>query len=266
MMENIDIEESTNKKKSTINKNAEIAKIYDNWNVWKNGKNQALDINMHYTPSQSAKKILKFLENKDRNIKILDAGCGNGNIAQVVLKAGFQVEGCDISSSAKNKIKKFYNCSIDSLPMKDSFYDVVYSFSVLHHLDNPKKGISEFKRVLKKNGFLIITNHTKYSVFTLFRKYFLSYFKKHSHLKYLRFDSVSTWINRLKEEKFEIIDYEGIQGSFILNFFADCLSKILPEKYNLFAYLDKFIMNLFPKKWSANMAYHSLIVVKKNEE
>ena len=43
-------------------------------------------------------------------------------------------------------------CSALCLPFKDSILDFVYSFGVLHHTTDPKKGLWEISRILKKNS------------------------------------------------------------------------------------------------------------------
>jgi len=254
------------KPRRTANNKEDLARIYDEWSVWKDDKNELLDLNLHYTPNQTGRKFLSFLKDKSKTLKILDAGCGNGNIAQRAIKEGFHVEGCDISEVAKQKMEMFYRCSIDNLPMEDSFYDTICSFSVLHHLDNPSQGILELNRVLKKGGYLLVTNHTKYSFFTFYRKYILSKIRKNSHLKYLKFNSLETWTQRFEDAGFSVVDYEGIQYSFTLNLLADISIKFLPEKYNIFATLDKILMAILPKRWVANMSYHSFFILKKNAD
>lgn len=46
---------------------------------------------------------------------------------------------------------KLIQCSVLDIPLKDSIFDFAYSFGVLHHTTNPKKGLLAIARVLKKD-------------------------------------------------------------------------------------------------------------------
>lgn len=46
-------------------------------------------------------------------------------------------------------------CEADELRMTDSFYDFVVSVQVIEHFANPLKALKEWKRVIRKGGFLV---------------------------------------------------------------------------------------------------------------
>ena len=50
-----------------------------------------------------------------------------------------------------------YYCSADNIPVEDESFDIVMLAEVLEHLENPMDVLKECKRVLKKDGKLIIT-------------------------------------------------------------------------------------------------------------
>jgi len=43
-------------------------------------------------------------------------------------------------------------CSILNMPLKNNIFDFAYSFGALHHTADPKKGLLEISRILKKNS------------------------------------------------------------------------------------------------------------------
>lgn len=100
-------------------------------------------------------------------MKILDAGCGTGNLEKWILKTGLGVEmvAVDFSEAmlkrAKKKIRsnsiQFQKLDLTKrLPFDDSSFDAIVSNNVLYALPNAEEVIGEFKRVLKPSGRMVI--------------------------------------------------------------------------------------------------------------
>jgi glycosyltransferase involved in cell wall biosynthesis/ubiquinone/menaquinone biosynthesis C-methylase UbiE len=91
--------------------------------------------------------------------RTLDAGCGLGFLVSELKK--FNVESCgvDISDFAvkSSEDPDVVLGDVENLPFKNEVFDLVVSSEVLEHLNNPKKAVAEFKRVLKDGGYIIIT-------------------------------------------------------------------------------------------------------------
>ncbi len=93
--------------------------------------------------------------------KILDLGCGDGQHAMTASHYG-KVWAIDYSDEIiKTAAQRypdinFYHASAYNLPFEDNFFDFIYSVDVIEHLEEPRKMVSEAKRVLKPNGILII--------------------------------------------------------------------------------------------------------------
>jgi len=119
-------------------------------------------------PNQAVVELVKIF--KSRNIKrILDLGCGTGRHLVYLAKQGFEVYGSDVSerglSYAKRGLEKerlnaiILRSDMTVIPHPDTFFDAVISIYVIYHntLDNIEKAVSEIRRVLKKNGYLVLT-------------------------------------------------------------------------------------------------------------
>lgn len=99
------------------------------------------------------------------NSLVLDVGCGKGDYSRAIYDLGAsQVVGIDFSYEALLNAKKntdptlnidFVRCDINNLPFNASF-DFVYSYWVLHHLENTKRGFNNILNALKENGFINI--------------------------------------------------------------------------------------------------------------
>jgi len=114
-----------------------------------------------YYPKKHIIKFITFQKNK-KDIKWLDIGCSLGYLVKEVLEEGIDAYGIDISEYAiknavvENRVK--YG-SITDIPFEDNTFDVVSAFDVIEHIypKDTEKAILEMYRVLKNNGFLILT-------------------------------------------------------------------------------------------------------------
>ncbi|OGO11677.1 MAG: hypothetical protein A2Y53_05180 [Chloroflexi bacterium RBG_16_47_49] len=102
------------------------------------------------------------------NMSILDAGCGAGRQAREAAKRGYNVFGLDYSYEMLVKANSILNPDgkqntilsrgdIESLPYKDSSFDVIICLGVIAYLQSEKKTLLEFERVLKPGGMLILS-------------------------------------------------------------------------------------------------------------
>lgn len=97
--------------------------------------------------------------------KALDFGCGSGRSTRFLKKLGFKTIGVDINQEMINEAKKldsdgeYYLIKNNSIPSKESSFDLILIFAVLMEVSSKKemkKIFSELNRVLKKEGILII--------------------------------------------------------------------------------------------------------------
>lgn len=95
---------------------------------------------------------------------ILDFGCGRGDFACFLSKAGYKVHGVDISNAALDKARQAYPHllferigEMGQIPVMDAVYDVVWESEVLEHIFDVHAHLSEINRVLKSGGLFILT-------------------------------------------------------------------------------------------------------------
>lgn len=100
--------------------------------------------------------------------KILDLGCGNGNIINLLKKEReASYYGLDISENMIEEAKKrcdedveFTVGDSENLPYQDGQFDIIICNASFHHYTNPESAIKEIKRVLKTGGTLILGDPT----------------------------------------------------------------------------------------------------------
>lgn len=203
----------------------------------------------------------------DKNIKILDAGCGNGNYSIYLNQKGYiDITACDLFEELPYKRVNYQKAHIDNLPFPDHTFDFILSASVIYYLEEPENGIKEFSRVLKPGGSLLITAHTRYSLFSLWRKIkCLVGIKASQHFKYVHFLSASTYIKLLNNNGFNNIKADG----YNLSFFFFPIYKYIARVFEIIFKIKMPIMdirvtcNSVIARIKSEIAYHLILVAKK---
>ncbi len=109
--------------------------------------------------------------NKDKNVKILDIGCGTGRHAVELAKQGYNVTGIDLSESMLNRaIEKAQNLNLDidfqiadarKLPFENQFDLVIMicegAFPLMETDEMNFEILKNAAKALKNNGKLIFT-------------------------------------------------------------------------------------------------------------
>lgn len=97
---------------------------------------------------------------------VLDAGCGNGYLARKIAKTAKKVIGVDFTENlleaAKKRSKNIPNlklilANLEKLPFSANSFNVILCNMVLINVENLEITINELARVLKINGFIVIS-------------------------------------------------------------------------------------------------------------
>ncbi len=116
---------------------------------------------LSYNWSDQIDRFVKALHGN----RVLDAGCGGGRDIAEFLKRGYQIDGLDYSGITVRKCREnfpeatFYEGDIRKMNLPNNEYDglwVCASILNLKKFDVPDT-LSEFRRVLKKDGQLFIS-------------------------------------------------------------------------------------------------------------
>jgi ubiquinone/menaquinone biosynthesis C-methylase UbiE len=94
--------------------------------------------------------------------RVLEIGVGLGADHQKFAEAGAELFGCDLTDRAVKHTRTRLRLSglhstlqqadAEALPYQSDFFDVVYSWGVLHHSPDTRRAIHEVHRVLKPEG------------------------------------------------------------------------------------------------------------------
>ena len=137
-------------------------------------------------PSLELVRLEKIFFGQEKG-KLLEYGFGLGSNTIHLLKSGYKVFGLDVSSNALNRTKKrileidninqpellLLNKESKQIPFSDNMFDKIVAMSVISLLGSEEKIkylLSEFKRVLKPNGKIIVDINDHQSEFSQNKK------------------------------------------------------------------------------------------------
>lgn len=101
--------------------------------------------------------------------KVLDIGCGSGDLAAFYVKKGAVYSGIDLSCSMIERansnyvdlVRKgkatFQVADCENLPFIDKEFDVLSAVALIEYLPDPSKALDEISRVIKTGGYVLIT-------------------------------------------------------------------------------------------------------------
>jgi 2-polyprenyl-3-methyl-5-hydroxy-6-metoxy-1,4-benzoquinol methylase len=92
---------------------------------------------------------------------ILDVGCGMGRMLRTLQRRGWRVVGTEYGAkpredaTGKEEIEIRY-AALEACGLPNNSFDVITLWHVLEHLPNPKETLREIRRVLKRDGNVIL--------------------------------------------------------------------------------------------------------------
>ena len=144
---------------------------------------------------------------------IIDVGCGMGEFADSLEALGHSVSRVDGADHcvAYNRKKHYCNCTnleSDALPFADNTFDMAVSLDVIEHLWNTDHYLSEIKRVVKPNGYIILStpnyNYIRYRLLCVIGR-FDQFTYNSRHKKFFTTNS----FKRLLEDRIKITNVVG---------------------------------------------------------
>lgn len=205
------------------------------------------DIAKYYKPYKVLMNfIISFILKKSKNGRILDAGCGTGELSAKLAENGFELDSLDISKVMLDMFKrKIIKRNLKNIRIKQgdlnkkllyvsNRFDFVINVHSLFMLDDKRAVLTELGRVLKKNGFLIIAHHKPIKLQNviaavlreegligglgvlakLFKVGFYNIFLGQLHRKVYGDISVKSLVDYMKEKKFKYIISKILYNGF----------------------------------------------------
>jgi SAM-dependent methyltransferase len=153
--------------------------------------------------------------------RVLDVGCGEGQFAAELERAGFSVVGVDVAEEPLRRGRTRHpELDLRLVPaegpwsLPDAGFDVVWAGETIEHVADTAGWLSEVRRVLRSGGSLLLSTpaHGRLAMLRLAasRSAFDAHFDPRAD--HLRFYSARTLIRLLEDFGFEDIDVRSAAG------------------------------------------------------
>lgn len=149
--------------------------------------------------------------------KVLEVGVGAGTDFMQWVRSGAVAYGIDLTQEAIDHVVArlaLYNlhaqevkvADAEQLPYEDNFFDLVYSWGVIHHSPDMEQCLKEIIRVTKSGGIIKIMVYNRHSLFALYRYLLCGLFKgkpftRWDHILFNHQESIGTKAYTITEMK-----------------------------------------------------------------
>lgn len=205
---------------------------------------------------------------------LFDAGCGAGFFLDEARKAGYKVQGIDVSKGAINYAKNMLKLNVinaDLLNCKyiNNSFRIITLIQVIEHLIDPKPILRKIYKLLEHSGILYIAtpNINSYLSKTLQKDFnymippeHIGFYSKETLSKILsnvgfKIVKINTWgysTDLVSIIKFLLIRKSNIQLKRIENKIEDQPKKLFNQKKLKYLLFDKLFCNIFYKLLNQN--------------
>jgi 2-polyprenyl-3-methyl-5-hydroxy-6-metoxy-1,4-benzoquinol methylase len=154
-------------------------------------------------------ELLDVLEPFRKTNNLIDVGCGDGFFLETAKKRNWNVYGTEYTDIAikicKEKGINMKQGKLNPQEYAPDFFDVITSFEVVEHINNPQEEIANFSSILRKGGAVYVTtpNFNAASRYYLGNKWNVIEYPE--HLSYYTRKTLSTLF---KQHNFKIHSFQ----------------------------------------------------------
>lgn len=189
--------------------------------------------------------------------KVLEIGVGAGSDHLNWARSGADLFGVDLTEKGIETTKKrlkLYNLKsnlqridAENLPFKDNYFDIVYSWGVIHHSEDTEQVVKEIYRILKPGGkFLGMIYHRRsLHAFHLWIKNALlkgKPWRSFKHVLYHYNESIASKAYTFKETKLLFSEFKSCKITPFLSLadlrFFKSLESLLPSRFGFYLGLE----------------------------
>ncbi|MBD3361081.1 methyltransferase domain-containing protein [Candidatus Peregrinibacteria bacterium] len=121
------------------------------------------NIDKDYRNSNLNNFLLKLIKKHKKGGKILDVGAGSGHLIHILRNNNFDVTGIEPNKDQIKYANKLYgigdkiiNMKIENIENLREKFDVITLIDTLEHIKDDQKALKKLKKLLNKNGIILI--------------------------------------------------------------------------------------------------------------
>jgi SAM-dependent methyltransferase len=162
-----------------------------------------------------------FLAHIPKGGRVLDAGCGRSLFSELRSGWPFTVVAADVDHDLLRSRRgefpdwRWVTAGAEPLAFRSGVFDAVFAGELVEHLPDPRPGVAEFRRVLKRGGTLILTTPNRLRLANLVDRSERPF--SPDHLSELGYDEVRSL---LQAEGFEVLQATGLHLELCLNWLS----------------------------------------------
>lgn len=157
----------------------------------------AYDANPSIFERGRQEEIERVLAGEARRERLLDVGCGTGNILRLAERHYRRCVGVDLSARLLAELRRrrpalaLASAEAAFLPFREGTFDVVTMYALVHHLHDPAPAFRAAWRVLRPGGLLYLDHDPNY--------YFGRFHHIYYRVRYARRPGFGSWDAELSE-------------------------------------------------------------------
>lgn len=190
-------------------------------------------------------RIKQILDLVGGNKKVLDIGCGDAFIMERIRDNNNEVMGIEIAENAVEKSRK-KGFKVFDISLNDNWadeinnrFDVVFAGEIIEHIFDTDKFLSNIKKVLNKNGRVVITTPNIASlgrrVLLLFGESpLLEVTARAYDAGHIRYFTQKTLVRLLKENGYRAVNVQSSVVNFngVGNLYSRLVAQVFPKLGN----------------------------------
>ena len=139
-------------------------------------------------------------------VEALDFGCGSGNLSRHLLELGTSVTAADVSPGflelvasryGSKKLRTLHMIGGDLSGVPDASFDLIATYSVLHHIPDYLAACSELARLCKPGGVVMI-DHEQNEAYWRSEPSYRAYWSAGMRTDWRKFLTPSNYVHRLR--------------------------------------------------------------------